>query len=85
MTKLGYPYSDNLGYRYVQVTDANDFDWRFFYVKPAVLVDQTIDIGTVLGFVQDLDRRYKGITPHIHLEIINSDGNYINPSLLENN
>lgn len=84
VTKLGHPYADDLGYRYVEVTDMQEFKWRFFYVKPSVIVDDIIRLNSSLGFVQDLDLRYKGITNHIHLEIKNSDGNFINPSLLEN-
>jgi murein DD-endopeptidase MepM/ murein hydrolase activator NlpD len=79
VTKLGYPYSDDLDYRYVQVTDAYGLEWRYFYVKPSVAVDDVIRTGDSIGFVQDLDTRYKGITPHVHLEIKDEDGTFINP------
>ena len=79
VTKLGYPYGDDLSFRYVQVTDEDGFDHRFFYVKPK------IDIGfpvfansTELGESQDLTERYPEITNHIHYEI-KKDGEYIDP------
>jgi murein DD-endopeptidase MepM/ murein hydrolase activator NlpD len=79
VTKLGYPYGDDLGFRYVQVTDADGNDWRYFYVKPSVVVGGVIEFDTPIGFVQDLDTRYKGIPPHIHLEIKDIIGKFINP------
>lgn len=79
VTKLGYCYKNDASYRYVQVTDVDDFDWRFFYVKPSILMGATVELETKLGFVQNLDFRYKGISNHIHLEIKDKDGNFIDP------
>lgn len=79
VTKLGYPYADDLGYRYVQVTDTDGNDWRYFYVKPSVIEGDTINADDIIGIVQDLNPRYRDITPHIHLEIRDSDGQFINP------
>ena len=79
VTKVGYPYGDDLSYRYVEITDSVSRKWRFFYVEPAVKVDDIIEVGNIIGTVQDLDKRYPGITPHIHLEIKSASGNFINP------
>lgn len=84
VTKLGYPYSDNLNFRYVQVTDDNGYDWRYFYVKPTVDVGDIVTRDDVIGWVQNLDVRYKGITPHIHLEVKNPDGTFVNPKVVRN-
>ncbi len=79
VSKLGYPYGDDLSFRYVQITTEDNFAWRFFYIEPAVRVPLFVKVGDVLGSVQDLDGRYPGITPHIHLEIKNSEGTFENP------
>lgn len=79
VTKLGTAYRDTPNYRYVQVTDVDGNDWRYFYVKPGVMVGDDLHAGDFIGIVQDLDLRYKAITPHIHLEVITPDGEYVNP------
>ena len=84
VTKLGYPYGDDLSFRYVQVTDHYGYAWRFFYVEPGVAVDDLIPSNSVIGTSQDLLGRYPGITPHLHLEIKNSLGNYVDPETLLN-
>jgi len=79
-TKLGYPYGDDLSFQYVEVTDERGRQHRFFYLEPLVKVGDTIKTGQPLGTVQDLERRYHGITPHCHYEI-KRNGEYLNPAL----
>jgi murein DD-endopeptidase MepM/ murein hydrolase activator NlpD len=82
ITKLGYPYGDDLTYRYVQVQDDQGNRHRFFYVEPVVEIQDYIQVGEVLGTAQNVARRYpvpKGMAPHVHYEIIDKDGIYINP------
>ena len=79
VTKLGYPYGDDLSFKYVQVTDSKGLAYRFFYVEPSVRVGDLITEDDIIGTVQDLTARYEGITPHIHIEI--KDGSsYLDPS-----
>ena len=78
VTKIGYPYADDLDYRYVQVTDAADYDIRFFYVSPYVKVGDKIKVIDQLGEVQDLSLRYNNIANHVHIEI-KKDGKYFDP------
>lgn len=79
VTKLGYPYSDDLGFRYVQITDSAGADHRVFYIDPLVPVGhQVFKDRSPIGTVQDLDLRYPGITPHVHYEI-KLNGSYIDP------
>ena len=78
-TKLGYPYGDDLSFQYVEVTDERGRQHRFFYLEPLVKVGDTIKTGQPLGTVQDLERRYHGITPHCHYEI-KRNGEYLNPA-----
>ena len=80
VTKLGYPYGDDLSYRYVQIT-ANGYDLRIFYVKPFVSVGDKVNKDSVIGVSQSLEKRYPGITPHVHFEI-KKDGEYVDPTAL---
>lgn len=79
VTKLGYPYADDLSFRYVQVTDSDGFNARYFYVKPCVEVGDKVSAGQVLGLMQDLGKRYPNITPHYHFEVKDKNGVIVNP------
>ncbi len=79
VTKLGYPYSDDLSYRYVEVKDGLGNRWRYFYVQPSVKEGHHLSRECPIGEVQDLTKRYTGIGNHIHLEVINAKGEYVNP------
>lgn len=82
VTKLGYPYGDNPYYRYVQVTTKEGYNVRSFYVEPYVEVGDYVSESSIIGISQSLDKRYPGITEHIHLEIKDLQGKYINPKHL---
>lgn len=83
VTKLGYPYSDDLSYRYVEITNSDtQLRHRYFYVKPCVKVGQEIVVGDRIGTPQSLDKRYPGITEHVHYEVLNSVDEYIDPDTL---
>lgn len=79
VSKVGYPYGDDLSFRYVEVTTPKNHKHRVFYISPSVQVgDSVLEGVTCLGLVQDLCKRYPKITNHIHYEI--KDGNkYLNP------
>lgn len=82
VTKLGYPYGDDLSYRYVEITDKDGSRHRFFYVEPLVDLRQKVRKGDKIGIVQDVTRRYPvpiGMKVHVHYEIINKDGLYEEP------
>lgn len=81
VTKIGYPYPDDLSYRYVQISDSYNYDWRYFYLDPKVKLHDLVDENTILGTIQDLDKRYEHITIHCHLEIKRSN-DFIDPSTL---
>jgi len=74
VTKLGYPYADDLSYRYIDIEDAKGYHHRYFYVKPCVAVGDTIRIGQPIGNCQDSAPRYnkngKTITNHVHYEVL---------------
>lgn len=77
VTKIGYPYSDALEYRYVQITDKSGYDVRCFYVDPLVEVGDRVLEGAVIGRMQSLQKRYPGITDHVHVEVKTPDGVFI--------
>jgi len=80
VTKIGYPYADDLAYRYVQITDATGHNHRVFYIQPLVEIGAKVSTGDTIGSSQDLTARYPGITPHCHYEI-KKDGIYTNPEV----
>lgn len=85
VSKIGYPYdpSDNhKGHlRYVEIV--SEFDnrhWRIFYVDPWVATGDSVTLGqSIIGTAQDLMGIYKGITPHVHVEI-KVDDKFIDPT-----
>ena len=82
VTKIGYPYNPEdakKGFlRYVQVTDVDGFDHRYFYVRPKVRVGDEVEVDGVIGKAQDMDQIYPGITPHIHYEV-KLFGSFVDP------
>jgi len=86
VSKLGYTYSDDLSYRYVEVTDERGYRHRYFYVEPECDVGDLVYSGDTIGTVQDLldrrDWRERGMKNHIHYEVIDPSGQYINPGLV---
>ena len=44
---------------------------KIFYIQPIRrLIGQAIHQGDPIGIAQDIGKKYDGITPHIHLEIV---------------
>jgi len=78
VTKVGFPYSNDLSYRYIQITDNAGFKHRVFYVNPSVFVGDVVEENQVIGSAQNLDKRYKGIPNHVHYEI-KRNKEYFNP------
>ena len=81
ITKVGYPYADDLSYRYVEVTLMSTAKHRFFYVEPEHDVGTVVQVGTRLGTAQDIVKRYPdiGMKNHVHYEIKTNEGTYVNP------
>jgi len=81
VTKVGYPYGDDLSYRYVEISGGDGIRSRQFYVNPAAGISRGafVTAGQSIGTLQALGPRYPGITEHSHTEIHN-DGRLINPA-----
>lgn len=76
VTKIGYPYGDDLSFKYVQITTEDDYNYRLLYVKPSVEIGRLVKIGDTVGNAQTLQGRYAGIIDHVHLEV-KLNGEYI--------
>lgn len=79
VTKLGFPYGDDLSFRYVEVS-THGYRYRMFYVEPCVSVGDEVTRDTVIGKAQALGGRYAGITEHVHFEVMNSRDDFIDPT-----
>lgn len=91
VTKIGYPYGSGRGavhgrdpYRYIEVRHDDDHVVRYFYVKPNLMEGEEIEAGEVIGWAQDLWRRFPPkpgniMTPHVHIEVRDPDGELIDP------
>ena len=79
VSKLGYPYKDDLNFMYVQITVSGGTFHRVFYIIPAVSLGDVVDNMTVIGLSQDLTQRYPGITNHVHYEIKTGTKEYLLP------
>lgn len=79
--RIGYPYADNLGYRYIGIKTPEGYTVRQMYVKPDGLHDvgTEVTVGDNIGILQSLEPRYPGITNHCHVDIKDADGNWVNP------
>ena len=82
ITKLGYPYADDLSYRYVEITQSLSTNkYRIFYVEPSVKLGDGVLPGDAIGAAQDVAKRYpnESMTCHVHLEIKLDDGSFTDP------
>jgi len=83
VTKIGFPYDPGhpkKGHcRYVQITTADGFDVRYFYLDPLCSVGLFVRRGECLGKVQDMTEIYPGITSHFHIEVKDPEGEFIDP------
>jgi murein DD-endopeptidase MepM/ murein hydrolase activator NlpD len=73
VTKIGYTYTDDLSYRYIQITDIDGNNHRLFYVDPKedIKVGSIVDKGTIIGASQDLSKKHGSeMKNHVHYEIL---------------
>lgn len=80
VNRIGYPYADKSRREYKLIELIIDAQTRckIMYIDALVKPGDKIRTGDKLGIVQDLDKIYKGITPHFHLEII-VEGVHVDP------
>jgi murein DD-endopeptidase MepM/ murein hydrolase activator NlpD len=85
VTKIHYPYGDDLSFRYIELK-CGDYFCRYFYVRPSsgIELGKKVHAYEVLGLAQSLEKRYPEITPHYHFEVFThhengKPANYIHP------
>ena len=80
ISKIGYPYADDLSFRYVEITAEGGYRVRQFYVEPSdgLKKNMAVKKGQVIGTCQALTKKYAGMTNHVHVEI-KKDGELVNP------
>jgi len=69
---VGKAYSDDNRYDSIIIKGmgcAKGVTVKILYAKPNVVVGQTIAVGNVIGTAENLYKKYKGITNHVHLEV----------------
>lgn len=70
VAKIGYAYPGDERFKYVEIDNpALKLQARVFYVDPGVTVGDSVEVGRPIGRAHSLQRRYPGITDHIHLEV----------------
>lgn len=83
VTKIGYAYAGDTDLKFVEITNpALGYAARAFYVDPSVEVGQTVRLGDTIGKVESLQDHYRGITNHVHLEILAPGGDRVNAAKL---
>jgi hypothetical protein len=64
------PYRNDPNYSGVLIKGTGDFEGlevKIFYVMG--LTSGNIDQGDIIGIAQDISKKHKGITNHIHMEV----------------
>ena len=83
VSKIGYPYSpedpEKCHYRYIEVICSTTTRHRYMYTESLVQAGDRVEKGSIIGWAQDLDTAYPGITQHVHFSII-ENGKRINPT-----
>ena len=91
VTKHGLCYAETMEFRYIEITDINNYRHRFFYVSPLAEVDTQVSISDVIGRIQNISRYHEAHDPdrkminHLHYEVKTPQGEYINPGELNGN
>ena len=73
VTKEGYPYRGDMIFRYVQITDKDDFRHRLFYSTLLdVSIGDAVEEGQIVAKAQAISERYmgQGMQDHVHYEIL---------------
>lgn len=78
VTALPYAASD-LVHRGVEIVTGNQ-EHQLFYIKPIVKVGQTVTKGQIIGYADDIRKKYgSAMTNHVHHEV-KENGKFINPT-----
>lgn len=79
VVREGMPYSNDPGYKYVQIRGTGEYEGyvvKLFYVKG--YFSGRVRAGEKVGIAQDLTKRYKNITNHVHMQV-KQNGKLLSP------
>jgi murein DD-endopeptidase MepM/ murein hydrolase activator NlpD len=80
VTKIGYAYAKQTALTFVELTnEASNLVSRVLYVDPSVAVGDTVNAGAPIGVAENLQKRYRGITNHVHVQIA-ANHMYLDPA-----
>lgn len=69
VSKLGYPYANNLEFRYVEIT-GEVYRVRLMYVSPEVELGARVFEGDLVGSAQDIAGHWNpAMKNHVHVEV----------------
>lgn len=80
--RYGYAYEDDNSYRIVDFITMGLMRYRFFYAcQVGYSEGDMVRKGEPLAIAQDISERYTHniMTPHVHVEIYNKEGERLNP------
>lgn len=81
ITRHPFPYGTDLRFKGIEIKN-KDFVVKIFYLNPTIIQGTSVKAGQIIGYAQDLTKKYKGIINHVHLEVKNTAGTLINPETL---
>ena len=81
VVRHGQVYKDSTHYKLVVIRGLgkwSNYTMKIMYIRSLVSPNTQLKKGDVLGQAQDISKRYKGITKHIHVELFKNN-TLINP------
>lgn len=66
--RVAYPYQDTKDFGGCEFRVDGIWIKMFYFELYDTLVGQRVTMGQPIGIAQDIGQRYKGVSPHIHLE-----------------
>ena len=86
VSKYGFPYHDinKRKFRYVAIVDDAGDEHRFMYVSlpRGLTIGQRVEVGDLIGNVQNIAKLYDGMKNHVHYEIVRRSADkriYVDP------
>lgn len=84
LSRVGYVYSSDLRWRLLECIGTDKFKgWKVKIMYADTLshnINKAFKQGEKIGFAQDISKKYASVTPHLHYEVFNPQGERINPA-----
>jgi murein DD-endopeptidase MepM/ murein hydrolase activator NlpD len=74
--------ANNSGNTYVEIETADGTTVRVLYVSHSLVEGDTVTMGSVIGTTQDITQAYANTPNHIHIQIKDNDGVFVDPRTL---